>query len=479
MLFRSPGRRPWARVAAVAAVVGLIAGGAAVVSQRGDGPGLKVELDGPRPDLEPAPLSLAGPRDGLDSIQLPLTVTPSTGLRDGDSVSVRAEGFEPGEQVGLVQCAREAGGEVRDQRVGVDGCYIGDYKNITVDADGVAEGTYQVHRLLTTPHTGTVDCAVEAERCMVAMGALSDYDRSGGHPIVFAEGLAPLDTPTMEVTPSEGLADGDEVTVVATGLEPGELLLVEVCSVDPSACWQTGEVVDVPEAHPGAYGYTDESGDGDLGRTIGLVAGNDGRLEATFPVWRFLPGPEAGTYVDCAVSRCTLRVRGTTAPPTVRLRFADGSETPPAPTLQVEPATGLAEGDTVLVRGAGFRAGASLGVMACAVPPTDLVRVGYSGPNQVGYYGCTQLSGGPTSADEEGRFAVEVELRGLGSLVPEDPACGADLTCRPDLSGGDGSGCREAGSCVIAAVPYGLGGSEELGVVMPWFEPAPAPISLR
>ena len=42
-----------------------------------------------------------GPRDGKSSIQLPLTVEPSTGLHDGQTVTVSATGFVPGESVGL------------------------------------------------------------------------------------------------------------------------------------------------------------------------------------------------------------------------------------------------------------------------------------------------------------------------------------------------------------------------------------------
>src|SRR3546814_15158823 len=57
-----------------------------------------------------------GPRDGKDSIQLPLALEPAGPYADGDTVTVTGSGFVPGERVGIVQCAREAGGEIREAR---------------------------------------------------------------------------------------------------------------------------------------------------------------------------------------------------------------------------------------------------------------------------------------------------------------------------------------------------------------------------
>jgi hypothetical protein len=142
------------------------------------------------------------------------------------------------------------------------------------------------------------------------------------------------------------------------------VLALEVCSSDPLACWSTGEVI-----------ATDESG-APLGRApgpgadpmwaVGLEVDAGGQAAGDVPVWRFLPGGEPGTYVDCAVSRCSLRLHGPTAPPTVPLRFRLGGDGPVAPTLAVDPSTGLATGDEVTVRGAGFPGGVRLYIALCA-----------------------------------------------------------------------------------------------------------------
>ena len=89
-------------------------------------------------------LTPLGPNDGRDSIQLPITVEPHVDLQDRQVVTATGGGFVPGEQVGIVQCAREAGGEVRERRAGIDGCDIGSVQYADADADGVATGDFTV-----------------------------------------------------------------------------------------------------------------------------------------------------------------------------------------------------------------------------------------------------------------------------------------------------------------------------------------------
>ena len=128
------------RILAAAAVAALFFGSVAVL---GDGPGgdersrLELDEDGNKlPAPEPGALTPLGPNDGLDSIQLPITVEPNVDLRDGDTVTASGPGFVPGEQVGIVQCAREAGGEAREQRAGIDACTIGTVQYADADDDG-------------------------------------------------------------------------------------------------------------------------------------------------------------------------------------------------------------------------------------------------------------------------------------------------------------------------------------------------------
>lgn len=451
-------RAGWrSRVMAVAAVAALVVGFAATQGPEGDGGRVDID-DTRRPELATGLLTPLGPRDGKDSIQLPVTAEPSTGLRDGDEVTVRGEGFVPGESVGIVQCAREAGGDTPEVRGGVDGCYIGDYVNVSADEQGVAQGTYRIKRVLTTPITGSVDCAAEAGRCIVAMGAISDYDRSGGLPVEFATDVEPVELPTVQVEPAEALADGQVVRVTATGLTPDDVMFVEVCSSDPSACWSTG----VPVTDPEGYG------------ALGLPVDPSGRVDGEVPVWRFLPGGEPGTYVDCAVSPCSLRLSGRTAPPTVPLGFRGDGPAPTAVAFGVEPTEGVAPGDEVVVAGDGFRPGFQVWVSLCAEPVSPEEQQQYGGA-------CTGL-GEPIEVGEDGAFAVRQRL-------PEPPSYGGGEVC--DTSGRCTAVAQRAVVCdgvvdrctlVAEGEWYAYTGGEDgtvFGAAPPTFPPAPVPITYR
>ena len=412
---------PRRRLLGVAAAVLLVTGSVALLGQGADDERSRVDVD-ELPEVEPGVLRPLGPRDGRDSIQLPVTAEPNRDLRDGDVVTVSSPGFEPGEQVGIVQCAREAGGDTPEVRGGVDGCYVGGVQYAEADADGVATGTYTVRRVLTTPITGTVDCAAEAERCIVAMGAINDYDRSGGMAISFLGGGEPIDIPIVTVDPADELTDGQMVRVTGEGFVPAELVDLMVCSTDPSGCWMTGEDVSL-EAQ-------DQRGEGDV---PGLRADAGGRIDGTIPVWRYLPGPEAGSYIDCAVSACTLRVMSQHAsPPTVALGFQPGGTGPVAPSIAVTPTEGLAPGEEVVVQGAGFTPGGEVFVSLCVGPPGEVEN----------RYSCGSTDGGGHRVEDDGTFAVDFELPDLewGEMTattcqgascggPEDPGRTVKATC--------------------------------------------------
>ena len=458
----SPRMRRW-RILAVAAAAALLVGAVAVTSGD-DSSRVRVDLDEALPDVEPGLLRPLGPRDGRDSIQLPLTVEPSTGLRDGQAVTVSANGFVPGESVGLVQCAKEAGGETAETRGGIDGCLIDPYVSLTADEDGSVTGQYEVRRVLTTPLTGTVDCAAEANRCIVAMGALNDYDRSGGHGIEFAPGGEPVVIPVVTVTPTDGLADGDVVHITADHLTPDSFVTIEVCSSDPSACWQTGKLTTVEH---------DEMGQDYTEHLIGLPADAAGHLEGDIPVWRYLPGGEPGTYVDCAISRCSLRLSGATAPPTVPLSFNPGGEGPEAPTLAVDPSDGLAPGDEVTVRGVGFAPGGQVWVSLCA----KVVE----GGDMMGYGTCASSQDEPAATVAgDGTFELRFEIPQMGRFQDYYGSDGCtDTGCTEDTQPWDGEEIRCDGvvsACEILAevMPY-------TGPVAtpPVFYAAPAPVTFR
>lgn len=453
--------RPRSRVLAVAAVAAIVVGVMAVSSGPGEDGRDRVDTDRTRLDLTPGLLRPMGPHDGKDSIQLPVDAVPDVGLHDGDEVTVSASGFVPGESVGLVQCAREAGGPTPETRGGADGCYISQYTNLTADDQGAATGTYRVRRILTTPLTGTVDCAAEVGRCMVAMGAISDYDRSGGHPIEFATDVAPVEVPTATVVPSEDLADGQTVHVSVDGMVPDQVATLEVCSSDPLACWSTGRPVRAAIED----GYSE---------TLGLQVDRDGHLEGDVAVWRFLPGSEPGTYVDCAVSRCALRIAGTpgTAPPPVPLHFRGDEPAPVAPSFGIDPSTGLAPGDEVAMAGAGFAPGSQLWVSICTVP------VGSAEIDFRGYETCSGSQAEPITVDETGAFAGPFTIPDPGARSGPDQ-CNPDGTC---TTGGPGDPirCDDVATRCVLNIDIADGRAASPGPVGPPIFPAvPIPITFR
>jgi hypothetical protein len=184
-------------------------------------------------------------------------------------------------------------------------------------------------------------------------------------------------------------------------------------------------------------------------------------------VWRFLPGGEPGTYIDCAVSQCSLRLTGDTAPPTVPLHFNPDGDGPVAPALSVEPATGLATGDEVIVRGKGFTPGEHANVMLCAHPT--------GAPDS--YESCAISDGEPPTVDADGSFALVFRIPEMGSIggyATEE--CSPDGACRPVQVEEVEVRCDDAGtSCFITADPY----SERPMATRPVFRAVPIPVTFR
>jgi LPXTG-motif cell wall-anchored protein len=111
-----------------------------------------------------------------------LTVAPSSGLHDGDVVTVTGSGFTPGEQVAMLQCrggpADETGGN----------CDIpGTLKYFPVDESGDLHAAFTVKRLLHTRNFADVDCVTDPNGCYLGWAGISDIQFERGNvPITFA-----------------------------------------------------------------------------------------------------------------------------------------------------------------------------------------------------------------------------------------------------------------------------------------------------
>jgi hypothetical protein len=341
-------------------------------------------------------------------------------LADGQTVTVSGSGFVPGESVGIVQCSQEAARVDRGgESAGVDACDIAPFTALEADDLGAVTGTYAVQRQLTTAWTGTIDCAERPGRCIVVIGSVTDYDRSGGFAVSFAtDGLAPLAVPGLSVSPVADLADGDTVLVTGAGFPAGAMVHLSLCALDPSTCWGIG----APGGEP-----TGGSGE----PPAPLVTDGAGAFERSAAIWRYLPGPEPGTYVDCALSPCAVRATvaepapgsGTSEaeaalPAPVRVAFQGGGEGPRPATIAVSPTEGVAVGDTVVVTGAGFGPGEQVSVLQCAT----------RGPVDASPWLCEGVSSALVEVADDGGFETSVEVVAL-------PASGPSVC--------DERGCRE------------------------------------
>lgn len=332
-----PHRRRLPVLLVLGAVVALVIG--TVVADDGD---VEVSVDqeqattttaeadrrAPEPGSFPAPVALGGPTDGKESVGLPVKAEPSTGLVDGQEVTVTGTGFPAGVSVGVVMCTKEAG---RDHGArGVDACNIGHFAQAETNRDGVAVATFSVRRLVVVDGQ-EVDCASEAQRCLIGMGMLSDYDTSGGVLVDFDPSVPLPDPPTATVEPSTGLVDGQEVTVSVTGLVPGSPVGAVLCSAGDGMC------VDRP---------ADDVADADGTASIRL------RVWQVFGVPMWEPGSAART-VDCSAEPCHLQIWGEApggrAVPVVDLSFAGEPVDRTAPRLVVESAGPFRPGDEIVL----------------------------------------------------------------------------------------------------------------------------------
>lgn len=177
-----------------------------------------------------------GPGDGKDSERLAVDVTPRTGLTDGGLVRVTSGAFSAGSVIGLTVCLRDADTERR----GADACDSSVGSRFAVPPDGHLDATFTVARVITIGGIAH-DCA--AVPCLVVAANVTDYNRSGGQEIQFAPGLPPADltntderarTDLLPISgePAGAVTPGTTLSVTATGLVPGEPVLVALCTSD-------------------------------------------------------------------------------------------------------------------------------------------------------------------------------------------------------------------------------------------------------
>lgn len=170
-------------------------------------------------------------------------VTPSTGLTNGQTVSVTASGYTNGETVFILQC--------QNPPTGQSSCNVGTAVSGTINGSGNLPAT---NFTVTTGIYGTTTCGTtssDLSNCVIEVATITQSD-NGDAPITFAlssstttttspSGTTTTTTPTttttvvsstgrkVKATPSTNLHSGQRVTVTGSGFTPGDHVYVIEC----------------------------------------------------------------------------------------------------------------------------------------------------------------------------------------------------------------------------------------------------------
>ncbi len=237
----------------------------------GGGVEVTTDADEQRPDAPSRPAALAAPTDGVASRLLPVLVEPSTDLAQGQVVAISGSGFTPGATLGAVLCSAGAAGGG-----GVAFCELAHYDNFPAGSEGSFADDYVLRRFIETPAEGTVDCGESTDRCLLAVGNINDYDESGGSFISY-QGASDPPPPQLVVSPPDGLADGQVVSVKGTGVRAAPDARLRLCPAGRETDATCAQLVGQPDG-PGV----------------------GGELSVTVQLSRFLGSQEG--RIDCAVA---------------------------------------------------------------------------------------------------------------------------------------------------------------------------------
>lgn len=160
-----------------------------------------------------------------------ITITPSTALTNGETVSIVGTGYVAADSLYALECLATA--------TSVTGCDTGTAVPITASATGTFTQAFNVK---TETSIGGGSCgtsATDLSNCIVEVANTGDTD-AGAAPIAFALPVATTTTTTttvpvnhgprkFHVAPTTGLKNGSKVKVSGTGFKVGDHVYVVEC----------------------------------------------------------------------------------------------------------------------------------------------------------------------------------------------------------------------------------------------------------
>lgn len=275
-----------------------------------------------------------------------MTVTPATGLIDGQSVHVVATGLAPNAGAYMEQCVTGHG---------IEGCDPTTTTFRPTDGSGGFTADLQVLAILHTS-IGTIDCRTNAEPCVLGASTSGGPDGAVWADLGFDPSGPLLPPPVVTATPDTDLIDAQIVAVDGTGFRvsasyyPIEIRQCVAGATDDEDC-HSSQALDYNPVQP------DGSWHGSI-RVHGIIA------------------TDGGDTVDCRTTPTTCELLVGTFYPSVDAVAVPISFDPDAPALPpasitVAPATGLVDGQDMHVTGTGFLANSPVGLSQCASSTTS------------------------------------------------------------------------------------------------------------
>lgn len=277
-----------------------------------------------------------------------LTVTPSTDLVDGQTVTVEGDGWWPDSRPLLEEC-----------EVGTGRCAL---QNVRVDPD--ESGHFVVQRVARASFTsdypgGEVDCL--ATTCAFHIDFIVVVDAA----LSFDPEAPRLPPPTISITPSDGLVDGQAFTVHGEHFSPGDAVYYAACApgatyIYDDECHPLDNGANLAQAWNGSPGSTPP--EYYAMRHVGADGAFSDRLWAYAKLYTGPPRRDC-RRVPCELVASLWGVVVARTPmafdPTAALRGP--------PTIRANPVDGLVQHQVVTVRGAGFYGREPMVLLQCVV----------------------------------------------------------------------------------------------------------------
>jgi len=341
-------------------------------------------------------VAVSGGASSGAAVVLPVvTVSPSTGLVDLQTVTVTGTGFTANAQVATVQC--------RPGAIGAADCDLGTLVYTKADTNGAFTLGRYVRRLIAVGST-KIDCGAPAG-CILGAGNVADLTQANGQTIFFNPNIPPK-VPAISVTPKTNLVDHQLVTVSGTGYAPGSNVYISQCFAHPVA---------------GTYQSCDYS------TALYETVNGNGAFTATNMALerRQVVYTQFGSQtVDCAVAPgwCDIEVRasgfGSSAPVKVSLTF-DPNVGPAIASVNRSPSTRLVDMQSVLVNGTGFTPGVAVSVVECTHP-------------QIQFGACDYTTARAITAGFHGEFSFTYSVRRkIATLFGPNGATNIDCSAIP------------------------------------------------